>query len=105
MISVRPAGQVIVQSLHRLGRWGDMTDDSAEILFHSFLQKALVSSSGMGRNIHFDVVCPTFPLTTPTALPNLQGALEDGFGEAVVVCDVPEPCACMAKTTVQFSWT
>ena len=22
----------------------------------------------------------------------LQGALKDGFGEAVVVCDMPEPC-------------
>ena len=32
-------------SLDRLGRRGDMTDDSAEILFQSFLQEALVSSS------------------------------------------------------------
>ena len=30
---------------------GDMTDDSAEILFQSFLQEALASSSGVGRNI------------------------------------------------------
>ena len=28
-------------------------DDSAEILFQSFLQEALVSSSGMGRDVHF----------------------------------------------------
>ena len=27
-------------------------DDSAEILFQSFLQEALVSSSGMGRDVH-----------------------------------------------------
>ena len=34
-----------------VGRWGvgvDVRDDSAEILFQSFLQEALVSSSGMG---------------------------------------------------------
>ena len=29
-----------------------MMDDSAEILFQSFLQEALVSSSGMGRDVH-----------------------------------------------------
>ena len=26
------------------------------------------------------------------ASPTLQGALKDGFGEAVVACDMPEPC-------------
>ena len=35
---------------------GDMTDNSAEILFRSFLQKALVSSSGMGRDVHSQMV-------------------------------------------------
>ena len=39
------------QTLDRLGRNGDMRDDSAEILFQSFLQEALVSSSSMGRNV------------------------------------------------------
>ena len=29
-----------------------MKEDSVEILFQSFLQEALVSSSGMGRNVH-----------------------------------------------------
>ena len=32
-----------------------------------------------------DVVHPAFPLPT-TASPTLQGALKDGFGEAVVAC-------------------
>ena len=45
-----------VQSLDRLGHGGGgegvMTDDSADILFRSFLQEALVSSSGMGRAVH-----------------------------------------------------
>ena len=67
-----------------------MRDSSAEILFQSFLQEAVVSSSGMGRNVHSDVVHPGFPLPT-TASPALQGTLKDGFGEAVVACDVPEP--------------
>ena len=29
-----------------------MADDSAEILFQSFLRDAIVSSSGMGRDVH-----------------------------------------------------
>ena len=45
-----------VQPLDRLGRRGgggsDMKDDSAEILFQSFLQETLVSSCGMGREVH-----------------------------------------------------
>ena len=39
-----------VQSLDRLGRRGDKRDDSAEVLFQSFLQEALVRGSGMGRD-------------------------------------------------------
>ena len=39
----------------------------------------------------FDIVHPAFPLPTTESL-TLQGALKDGFGEAVVACDVPEPC-------------
>ena len=58
-----------------------MGDDSAEILFQSFLQEALVNSSGMCRERPlFDVVHPAFPLLT-TASPTLQDALKDGLGE------------------------
>ena len=39
----------------------------------------------------FDIVHPAFPLPT-TASPILKGALKDGFGEAVVVCDISESC-------------
>ena len=35
------------------GRGGDMKDDSAESLFQSVLQEALVSGSGTGRDVHF----------------------------------------------------
>ena len=41
-----------VQSLDWLGHWGDVRDDSAEILSQSFMQETLVSSSGMGRDVH-----------------------------------------------------
>ena len=41
-----------VQSLDLLDRRGDMRDDSAEILFQSFLQEVLVSRSGIGRAFH-----------------------------------------------------
>ena len=41
-----------LQSLDRLDRRVDMRDDSAEILFQSFLHEALVNRSGMGRDIH-----------------------------------------------------
>ena len=37
------------------------------------------------------VVYPACPLPT-TASPILQGAMMDGFGDAVVVCDMPELC-------------
>ena len=39
----------------------------------------------------FDVVHPAFPVPT-TASSTLQGVLNDSFAEAVVACDMPEPC-------------
>ena len=39
----------------------------------------------------FDLMHPAFPLPT-TASPTLQGALKDGFGEAVMAHDMSEPC-------------
>ena len=38
----------------------------------------------------FDVVHPAFSLPTTASL-TLQGTLQDGFGEAVVAFDMPEP--------------
>ena len=68
---IRQGSVCSVKSLGRLGHWGDMRDDSAEILFQSFLQEALVSSSGMGKGCpFFDGVHPAFPLPT-TASPFL----------------------------------
>ena len=54
-----------------MGGLGDTRDYSAETLFQSFLQKTIVSSLAMGRDVHSLVL-------------SIQGALKDGFGEAVV---------------------
>ena len=78
-----------VQSVERLGRRVDLRDDSAEILFQSFLQEALVNSFGTGRDVHSHVDHPAFPLLT-TASPTLKGALKNSSGEVVMVCDMPE---------------
>ena len=43
----------------------DMKDDSAEILFQSFLQEALVSSSGMGRGAILILLNPFPALQDP----------------------------------------
>ena len=66
-----------IQSLDQLGRRGDMTDDSAETLFHSVLQ--VVATCEKFRHGHgqgcsfFDVLHPAFPLPT-TMSPTLQSA-------------------------------
>ena len=39
----------------------------------------------------FVVVHPALPLLTMGS-PTLQDVLRDGFGKAVMACDVPEPC-------------
>ena len=62
-----------------------MRDDLAEILFLSFLQKALVSSSGMGRDVHCLMLSIHHFLCRPR---RCHGVLKDGFGEAVVACDL-----------------
>ena len=54
---------------------GDMMDDSAEILFQSFLQEQFLH--GQGRSF-YDVVQLAFPLST-TASPTLQRAMKDAF--------------------------
>ena len=75
-----------VQSLDRLGRRGDMRDDSAVIFQSFFCTRPLIVRCPL-----FDIVHPAFPLPTTTS-PTLQGALKHGFGEAVVACDTPELC-------------
>ena len=54
----------------------------------------------------FDVVHPTFHLPI-TASPTLPGALKEGFGEAVVACDMSEPCKFSSFDSCwqRFLWT
>ena len=53
-----------------------------------------------------DVVHAAVPLPS-VASPILQDALKDGFGEAVVACDIPEPCKFSSLDSCQkrFLWT
>ena len=63
-----------------------MWDASAENLFQSFLQEAMVSSSGTGRDVHSLILSiKHFLCLSITATPTLQGALKVdlGFGQAV----------------------
>ena len=95
------------QSLDLLSRQGDMRDDSAEILFQSFLREALLMQFWNGQGCPlFYVVHPAFPLST-TASPNLQDVLKDGFEEAVMACDMPEPFKFPSLGSCQkrFLWT
>ena len=79
-----------VQPLDRLGRRRDTRDHSTEIPLEPFLRVAICEQfwHGQGRTL-FDAVHQTFPQPTK-ASPALQSDLKDGFGEAVVACDMPE---------------
>ena len=54
----------------------------------------------------FDDVHPASPLPT-TASPTLQAALNGSFGEAVMVCDLPQPCKFLSLDSCQkrSKWT
>ena len=81
-----------------------MRNDSAEIFFQSFLQEALVSSSGMGRDVHCLMLSIHHFLCRPR---RCHGVLKDGFGEAVVACDMPKSCKFPSLDSCQkrFLWT
>ena len=61
------------------GGGGDMTDDSADILFQSFLQQAVVSTSGMGRAVHFLTMSIQHFLCRPQRRPPSKVPLKDVF--------------------------
>ena len=62
----------------------------------------------MGRDVHSLMLSiqRNFPLST-TSSPSLQCALKDGFGEAVVACDMPELFQFPSLDSCQkrFLWT
>ena len=70
-------------------------------MIQSFLQEALVSSSGMGKDVHSLMLFSELN----SVLPTLQGGLKDGLGEADMVCDMPKPCKspdCCQKRFMQI---
>ena len=71
-------------------RRADMKNDSAEILFQRCLQEAIVSNPGIDRDVHSLMSSIQHFLLLTTASHTLQGVRKDGFGEAVVACDMPE---------------
>ena len=79
------------------GGWGgeNMRDDSAEILFSSFLQERRPLWADLAWAGMSPLWCyPSSISSADHASPSLQNALKDGFGEAVVACDMPKPeCA------------
>ena len=84
-----------------------MRDDSTEVLFPVFSEGGLCEQFWHGQGCPlFDVVHPAFPLPSMKSL-TLQDALKDGFGEAVVPCDMPESCEFPALDNCQkgFLWT
>ena len=54
-------------------------NDSAEILFQSFLPEAITSSSGMGRGVHTLALSIQHFVCRPRSSPTLQGAVKDGL--------------------------
>ena len=71
-----------------------MKDDSVEIVFQSFFAGGPCEQFWHGQRYPlFGVVHPAFSLPT-TMLSILRGALKNGSEEAIVACDVPEPCMC-----------
>ena len=94
-----------VQSLHRLGHWGDMRDNSAEILFWLILQEALVSSFGMGRDVHF--FCSSSISSADHSVAHPPRSLKVSYGLAVMACNIPEPCKFLSLDSCQkrFLWS
>ena len=71
---------------------GDMKDKSAEIFFRSFLQEALVRSSGMGKDVHSLMLSSSIS-SADSGVTHLPRCPEGWFSsEAVVACDMSEPC-------------
>ena len=85
-----------------IGSSGVMTDDSPEILFQSFLREAIVSSSGISKDVH----CLTLSIKhllyrsrrrPPSKVPSWD------IWEAVVACGIARPCKFPTLNSCQ--WT
>ena len=60
-------------------------------VFQAFLREATVCNSAMVRDSHSVMLSIQYFLCRPRRRSILQGVLTDGFGEAVVARDIPEP--------------
>ena len=81
---------------------GNLADDPAKIIFQSFFSAGGHREqvlNGQGCPL-FDFVSPAFPLPI-TALPTLQGALKDDFGEAVLARDMLKLCKFLSLDSFQ----
>ena len=96
-----------VQSLDQLdrrgGHEGRISRDPLPVFSAGGHCKQFWHGQGCPR---YDVVQSAFPLSSTTS-PTLQGALKDGFGEAVVAFDMPEPCKfpSLDSCPKNFLWT
>ena len=83
----------------------DMRDDSAEILFQSFLEETIANSTCKGRDVHALIL--SIQHFFSKVLSTLQGVLKDGFVVAVLACDMPELCKFPSPDSRQkrFLWT
>ena len=96
-----------VQSLDRLGRRGDMRSDSAEILFQSFLLEALVSSPGMGRDVHSLMLSMQHFLCRPRRRPPSKVPRRMILERLSSSVTCPEPCKFPSLDSCQMRclWT
>ena len=97
-----------VQSLDRLGRRGGHEGRFSRDPLPVFSAGSHCEQLWHGQGCPlFDVVHPAFWqfLCRPRRRP--PGALKNGFGEAVVACDMPEPCKFPSLDSCQnrFPWT
>ena len=86
------------------GGWvwvGGMRNDSAEILFQSFLQEPIVSSSGMGRDVHFLTLSIKYFLCRTKSLSRTGAtvsASREQTGTHAVSAPVEDRVICAAET-------
>ena len=65
----RHSGQLSPLTEAVVREWGGGGQDSVEILFQSFLQVAIVSRSGIGRDVHFLMFFIQYILCRPRRRP------------------------------------
>ena len=106
--NTRYLGQILSVQFSLLTNWvvGDMRtiqQRSSSSLFGRRPLWAVLAWTGMST-LWF---CSSGIFSADAASPTLQGALKDGFGEAVGACDMPEPCKFPSLHSCQkrFLWT